>query len=177
MNPKLEAMMGLLIDSKHPALAQFPSETYCNWEWIDAIRLPQAASIADDGKGGARPRFIRAINIEKAPAQLKPIVQAIDDWNRNYKLAVVFECRVGNGRLMVCAPDIQTALDTRLVARQLRHSLLAYMATDRFQPAVTLSLAQANGLWPGSSSGPLSSPVPQSLPGDIIENPKLLPPR
>jgi beta-galactosidase len=176
MNPKLEAMMGLLIDTKHPALAQFPSETYCNWEWIDAIRLPQMASIADEGKGVARARFIRAINIEKAPAQLKPIVQAIDDWNRNYKLAVVFECKVGNGRLMVCAPDIQDALDTRLVARQLRHSLLAYMATERFQPAVTLSLAQANALWPGAVSVPLPLPAPQSLPGDIIENPKLVPP-
>jgi beta-galactosidase len=172
MNPKLEAMLGLLIDSKHAALAQFPSETYCGWEWTDAIRLPQTASIADDGKGGARSRFVRAINIEKAPAQLKPIVQAIDDWNRNYRLALVFECRVGKGRLMVCAPDIQTALETRLVARQLRHSLLAYMATERFQPAVTLSMAQANALWPGSSSSPSSKPVPQSLPGDIIENPR-----
>jgi beta-galactosidase len=171
MNPKLEAMLGLLIDTKHPALEQFPSETYCDWEWIDAIRLPQMAL------GGAGSRFIRAINIEKAPAQLKPIVQAIDDWNRNYRLAVIFECKVGNGRLLVCAPDIQDALDTRLAARQLRHSLLAYMTTDRFQPTVTLSLAQANALWPGAGSVPSPSPAPQSLPGDIIENPNVSRPR
>jgi hypothetical protein len=175
MNPKLEAMMGLLIDSKHPALAQFPSETFCNWEWIDAIRLPQPASIAADARGGARPRFIRAINIEKAPAQLKPVVQAIDDWNRNYRLAVVFECRVGKGRLMVCAPDIQDALDVRLVARQLRRSLLEYMATDRFQPTAMLSLAEASALWPGAGGVPSPSPSPQSLPGDIIENPNANP--
>jgi beta-galactosidase len=172
MNPKLEAMLGLLIDTKHPALAQFPSETYCNWEWIDAIRLPQNSSIA-----GARDRFIRAINIDKAPAQLQPVVQAIDDWSRNYRLAVIFECKVGNGRLLVCAPDIQNALDMRPVARQLRHSLLTYMATDRFQPAVTLSPAQANALWPGSSRVSSPSPAPQSLPGDIIENPNISRPR
>jgi beta-galactosidase len=154
MNPKLEAMMGLLIDPKHPALAQFPTETYCDWEWIEAIRLP---------RGG----FIRAVNIEKAPAEMQPIVQAIDDWNRNYKLAVIFECNVGSGRLMVCAPDIQS---DRPVARQLRRSLLAYMATDRFQPAVTLTDTRASALWPGP--GKINpAPSPQALPGDIIENP------
>jgi beta-galactosidase len=173
MNPKLEAMMGLLIDSKHPALAQFPSEQYCDWEWIDAIRLPQEPASAGYGMGRARPGFIRAINIEKAPAPLQPIVQAIDDWNRNYKLAVIFECKVGNGRLMVCAPDIQNGLDTRLVARQLRHSLLTYMATDRFQPEVSLKLDQVNALWPGSGGGAAPSFAPQSLPGDILENPAI----
>jgi beta-galactosidase len=164
MNPKLEAMMGLWIDSKHPALEQFPTETYCDWEWIDAIRLPRTATGA---------RFIRAINIEKAPAQLQPIVQAIDDWSRNYKLAVIFECKVGSGRLMVCAPDIQNDLNSRPVARQLRSSLLAYMATDRFQPVVTLDYAQASALWPRLAktiSAP-AVPAPQALPGDIIENP------
>jgi beta-galactosidase len=175
MNPKLEAMMGLLIDPKHPALARFPTETYCNWEWIDAIRLPGTTSETESGRrpGKATPaRFIRAINIERAPAQVQPIVQAIDDWNRCYKLAVVFECKVGSGRLIVCAPDIQTDLDSRPVARQLRRSLLDYMATDRFQPAVALSPAQASALWPGRGSTSPSSPAaPQALPGDIIEKP------
>jgi beta-galactosidase len=170
MNPKLEAMLGLLINTKHPALAQFPTETYCDWEWIEAIRLPGAAGSAGGGPGGATPlRFIRAINIERAPIKLQPIVQAIDDWNRNYKLAVIFECKVGSGRLLVCAPDIQNDLDSRPVVRQLRRSLLDYMATNRFQPEVTMSSTQANTLWPGAKIGPAATPAPQSLPGDIIE--------
>jgi hypothetical protein len=160
MNPKLESMMGLLIDAKHPALAQFPTERYCDWQWIDALRLPQ----------GSQARFIRAINIEKAPAQLQPIVQAIDDWNRNYKLAVIFECKVGNGRLLVCAPDIQSNLNSRPVVRQLRRSLLEYMATNKFQPLTTLSASQANALWPGPAPAPTIS-KPQALPDDIIERP------
>ena len=166
MNPKLEAMMGLLINPIHPALAQFPTERYCNWEWIDALRLPKDSAA----------RFIRAINIEKAPAQLAPIVQAIDDWNRNYKLAVLFECKVGSGRLMVCASVIQNDLNSRPVALQLRRSLLSYMATDKFQPTVTLTTSQANALWPGlnktSLASPIASPSLQALPGDIIENPR-----
>jgi hypothetical protein len=44
------------------------------------------------------------------------------------------------------------------------------MATDRFQPTVTLSSAQAGALWPGNTR-PSAKPAPQALPGDIIENP------
>jgi beta-galactosidase len=30
---------------------------------------------------------------------LQPVVQAIDDWNRGYKLGVIFECNVGKGQV------------------------------------------------------------------------------
>jgi hypothetical protein len=85
---------------------------------------------------------------------------------------VVFECKVGGGRLMVCAPDIQNDLDARPVARQLRHSLLDYMATDRFRPKVALTADQAKALWPvAGATGASPAPAPQALPGDILENP------
>ena len=94
MNPKLEAMLGLWCDIKHPALAGFSSEAFCDWQWTDIVR------------------GVRAINVEKAPPQLQPIVSAIDDWNRNYKLGVVFECKVGPGRLLVCRPTFKTTWKT-----------------------------------------------------------------
>jgi hypothetical protein len=81
----------------------------------------------------------RAINLDRFPRELQPIVQPIDDWNRNYKLGLVLEARVGAGRLLVCSIDIVDNLATRPVARQLRRSLLDYMAGDRFRPAVELS--------------------------------------
>jgi hypothetical protein len=73
--------LGLLVDSKHPALSEFPSEDYCDWQWTDIIN------------------GVRAINLESVASQLTPIVQAIDDWNRGFKLGVVFECNVGKGKL------------------------------------------------------------------------------
>jgi hypothetical protein len=33
------------------------------------------------------PHEQRAINLEHLPKELEPVVWAIDDWNRNYKLA------------------------------------------------------------------------------------------
>ena len=77
MNPKESSMEGLWCDATHPALAEFPTEGFCDWEWTDLVRN------------------VRAINVEGAPAKLKPIVSAVDDWNRNFKLAVLFETKVG----------------------------------------------------------------------------------
>ena len=157
MNPKLGAMLGLWCDTQHPALAGFPTEGFCDLQWGDIVRN------------------VRAINIEKIPTALRPIVSAIDDWNRNYKLAVLFECRVGDGSLLVSAPDLQSNLAARTVARQLRRSLLDYMETDKFKPTVALTLDQANALWPGRNGVKATTTRPQANPGDINEGPSTAP--
>ena len=82
---------------------------------------------------------VRAVNLDLLPLNLQPIVQPIDDWNRNYKLGLVFEAKVGRGRLLVSSADLETDLDSRPVARQLRKSLLDYMASAKFNPRVAVS--------------------------------------
>jgi hypothetical protein len=79
--------------------------------------------------------------LDDLPKDLRPIVQVIDDWNTNRKLGLVWECRVGNGKLLVCSADLAKDLDQRLAARQLRASLLSYMAGQRFNPKVAVSQA------------------------------------
>jgi beta-galactosidase len=129
MSPQWGRMLGLWCDTKHPALMGFPTEANCDWQWAQIT------------KG------TRAINLGKLPRELKPIVAAIDDWNRNWKLAPLFEARVGPGKLLVCSFDIATKLDERIVARQLRRSLLDYVASGRFQPKVAVSPEQLRALW------------------------------
>jgi hypothetical protein len=129
MNPNWGRMLGLWNDVKHPALAEFPTEASCDWQWSEIVE------------------HVRAINLDHLPRSLQPIVQAIDDWNRNWKLGLVFECRVGAGRLVVCSADIADNLDTRPVARQLRHSLLDYMAGDLFSPKTEVAVSDLDGLW------------------------------
>ena len=121
MGPTWSRMLGLWCDVKHPALAEFPTETHCDWQWTELTRNS------------------RAINLDRLPRALQPIVQAIDDWNRNYRLGLVFECKVGSGKLMVCSADLESPLDSRPVARQLRRSLLDYMAGEKFQPQTEVS--------------------------------------
>ena len=75
------------------------------------------------------------------------MVWAIDDWNRNYKLGVIFECAVGDGKLLVSAIDVTKPHDSNPVARQPQYSLLNYMASDCFQPHITVSPEQMRSLF------------------------------
>ena len=117
MGPTWSRMLGLWCDVQHPALAEFPTEANCDWQWAELVRNA------------------RAVNLDRLPRGLTPIVSAIDDWNRNYKLGVIFEAKVGNGKLLVCTIE----LDARPGAQQLRRSLLDYMAGGQFQPQTEIS--------------------------------------
>ena len=129
MNPGWSRFLGLHCQVGHGALADFPTERYCDWQWTELTR-------------GAR-----TINLDHAPRELQPVVQAIDDWNRNWKLGCIFEARVGSGRLLVCSFDLQRDLENRPVAATLRQSLLNYLGSEWFRPQVTLTPEQARGLW------------------------------
>lgn len=112
--------MGILCDPKHPALASFPTESYTSWQWHDPLERS------------------RTVVLDEMPAELRPIVQVIDNFSRNHRLGNLFEAKVGSGRLLVCSIDLQNGLEKRPAARQLLASLLAYMDSDKFQPAVSL---------------------------------------
>jgi hypothetical protein len=124
--PRFDAMMGLLVDPAHPALAKFPSTEACDWQWTPLV---------DN---------VRSVNLTDAPRALKPIVAAIDDWNRNWRLGVIFECAVGPGRLLVSAIPLDRATPG---AAQLRRSLLDYAASEKFAPAAQLTVDEARALW------------------------------
>ena len=129
--------LGILCDPKNPALAAFPTESGSDWQWWFPIR--HGAAMIVDG----------------LPARLRPIVQVVDDWFTNRRLALVFEARVGPGRLLVSSIDLRgDALDP--VRRQLRASLLAYLAGPHFQPSVEISVDDVRGLL--AEQTPHSSP-------------------
>ncbi len=121
MNPAWSRMLGLWIDKKHPALSQFPTDNFNDWQWTELVKNT------------------RVINLDKLPKNLQPIVQPIDDWNRNYKLGAIFEAKVGKGKLLVSSFDLENDLDERIVARQLRKSILDYMLSGKFAPKVEIT--------------------------------------
>jgi len=113
--------LGVLLDPKHPALETFPTEGHSNWQWWYLVS--RAGAMILDG----------------LPQALRPTVQVIDDWFTNRRLGLVFEARVGKGRLLVTSIDLERDLETNLVARQMRHSLLSYAAGPRFAPQVEVT--------------------------------------
>ncbi len=114
--------LGILCDLAHPALAGFPTDAHANWQWWHLVT--RAA----------------AMILDPLPPALKPVVQVIDDWFTNRRLGLVFEARVGPGRLLVCSIDLTGDLSAQPVARQLRASLLAYARSDRFNPSELAAL-------------------------------------
>jgi len=109
--------LGILCDPECWALDEFPTESHSNWQWWDLVSKS------------------RAMILDDFPADFRPIVQVIDDWNTNRKLGLIFEARVGRGKLLVCSIDLRTRLAERPVARQMLHSLLVYMGYPCFAEA------------------------------------------
>ena len=113
--------LGVLLDPGHPAFAAFPTEGHSNWQWWYLVS--RAGAMILDG----------------LPPELRPTLQVVDDWFTNRRLGLVFEARVGKGRLLVTSIDLERDLEENPVARQMRHSLLRYVASDRFAPKVEVS--------------------------------------
>ncbi len=151
MNPNGTTFVGQWNDAKHPALAGFPTAANCDWQWID---------LAGDA---------RALNLDTLPAALQPIVQSIDDWNRNWKLGLLYECSVGPGKLIVCSIDLNAA---RVGAPTLRRSILDYMAGPRFLPTVAIAASDLRKQWvsqrPGYVDPGANQPVQPSSP-DLVD--------
>ncbi|MEA1877330.1 MAG: glycoside hydrolase family 2 TIM barrel-domain containing protein [Bacteroidota bacterium] len=118
--------LGILCNPDHPALAEFPTDYYSNWQWWDAM------SHSD------------AIILNKLPLELKPIVRIVDDWVTNRRLALLFEAKVGKGKILVSGIDLHTDLENRPEARQLLHSLMKYISSEKFYPMVEIEAEVLN---------------------------------
>jgi len=119
--------MGLLIQNKHPALADFPTEEYCNWQWWSLLTPCAGSVVLDQVKS------------------IQPIVQTIDAFSRNQKLGLIFEVKVGSGRLLVCSANLSGDLDP--MRRQMRASLIRYLSGPTPSNLIKLSESELSALF------------------------------
>ena len=80
-----------------------------------------------------------AIHLSKLSKDIQPLVRVIDDWVTNRSLGLLFEVKVGNGKLLVSGIDFHQNMDNRPAARQLLYSLKQYMKSECFNPVVEMS--------------------------------------
>lgn len=123
-NKQAPHTLGVYCNPSHPALSLFPTEKYSDYQWWDIVS------------------DCEAIVMDDFPAEYRPVVHLIDDWFTNRKLGLLFEAKVGNGKLMVCGADLLKPENGRIARRQLKQSILDYMASNRFAPTVTLSVEE-----------------------------------
>lgn len=115
--------LGLLTNPHHPLFNSFATEEHTNWQWFDIVKH-------------SRP-FI----LDASSASYRPIVQVIDNVERNHKLGIVFEWTVGKGKLLVCMADLRQA-SAHAEGREFWLSMLRYMQSGGFNPENTATPAQ-----------------------------------
>lgn len=106
---------GLLCDPDHPLFRGFPTEFHANWQWWRLVK-------------NASPMILDA-----TPHAYRPLLQVIDGFDRNHKLGLIVEARVGPGRLLICSIDLP-ALQQQPEARQLLAGIYRYMDSTEFDP-------------------------------------------
>ncbi len=119
--PDSPGTLGLLLDPNHPLFREFPTDGYSSWQWFPVVKASRP-HILDELEG------------------YRPIVQVIDNIERNHRLGLVFEFKIGKGRLLVCCVDMDQVTD-KPEGRQLYQSLLDYMRSPAFAPDTEISPA------------------------------------
>ena len=112
--------LGLCIDKLHPAVKAFRCDRHTTPPWSDIVTHAELAVL--DG------------------LDITPIVQMIDNFERNHKLGLLFECRVGRGRLLVCTARLSEITD-RPEVRAFAKCLLDYAVSPSFNPSASLDMA------------------------------------
>ena len=126
--PVSPGTLGILTDPGHPALADFPTEFHTNWQWFPIIKQSYP------------------MVLDRLSDDYRPIVQVIDNVERNHKLGLLFEFKVGNGKLLVCMSDLKAVQDCP-EARQFYRSILEYMESPAFAPSYSLSAKDLQDLF------------------------------
>ena len=120
---------GMLIQAKSPAFAKFPTDYHSDLQWWEIANRSQVMILED------------------FPAGFKPLVQPIDTWFLNRRLALVFEAKVGNGKLLVSSADLRPDLENKPAAKQLFSSLQTYMLSAKFNPQDQVSFEVVNDVF------------------------------
>lgn len=111
---------GVYVDNTHPILNGFPTDYHSDLQWWELVNKAPV------------------MQFDEFPANFQPIVQSIDTWFLSRKIGMLFEANVLGGKLVMTTMDISSDLDRRIVARQMRASILDYMRSGQFSPQQTL---------------------------------------
>lgn len=104
-----------------PGNDYFVTQMHTNWQWFPVIKASHP------------------FKLDNTAADYRPIVQVIDNVERNHKLGLVFEFTVGKGKLLIVMSDLDKASQYP-EGRQFYLSVLEYMTSKHFTPDVRISI-------------------------------------
>ena len=126
--PASPGTLGILTNPEHPVFDDFPTEYHTNWQWYPIIK--HSYPLILDGM----------------PKEYRPIVQVIDNVERNHKLGLLMELNVEGSKLLLCMSDLEAVRDTP-EGLQFYAALLAYMNSSDFKPSTSLSVESFKNLF------------------------------
>ncbi|MDP4261266.1 MAG: beta-glucuronidase [Bacteroidota bacterium] len=115
--------LGIVLNEKHPAFANFPTSYHSDLQWWEIVNKSQV------------------MHLEDFPGNFRPLVQPIDTWFMNRRLALLFEAKAGNGKIIVSSADLSDTTGKGPAARQLFYSLKNYMQSDNFNPSTAIDIS------------------------------------
>ena len=117
--------LGILTNPEHPIFASFPTEMHTNWQWFDVLK-------------NACPLIL-----DNFDNDYRPVVQVIDNVERNHKLGLVMEWKVGKGKLLLCMAHMDKVLNEgHPEGKAFFESLLNYMRSAKFNPQHNITADQ-----------------------------------
>ncbi len=114
--------LGILTNPQHAIFNSFPTEEHTDWQWFPIIK-------------NSHP-----LVLDNMPKDYNPIVQVIDNIERNHKLGLVMEFSIGKGKLLICMSDLKKAAEYP-EGKAFCHSIISYMQSDSFNPKAAFSFS------------------------------------
>ena len=113
--------LGILTNPEHPIFKGFPTEMHTNWQWFPVIKESHPLVLDNFAK------------------DYRPIVQVIDNIERNHKLGLVMEWKVGAGKLLVCMSNLEKAARYP-EGKAFYQSVIDYMRSADFNPSAEITV-------------------------------------
>lgn len=119
--PVSPGTLGMLMNPTHPLFDHFPTEGRSDWQWW-SIAL------------NSRPLILNSLDKD-----YRPLIQTVDNVERNHKLGILMEFKVGKGKLLISTTDFD-AITSCVEGRAYVDAVRQYMLSADFHPETAITV-------------------------------------
>ncbi len=125
--PVSPGSLGMLMDPDYFLFNEFPTEDHTDWQWWCVAKC-------------SRPLILNSL-----PKDYRPLVQTIDNVERNHKLGILMEFRCGEGRILLSTTDLDS-ISQYVEGRAYKNTLIQYANSYGFNPKTEITIPQLKEL-------------------------------
>lgn len=125
--PVSPGSLGMLMNPAHPVFKSFPTEDHTDWQWWCVAK-------------NSRPLILNSL-----PKSYLPIIQTVDNIERNHKLGILMEFKIGKGKLLLAPTDLK-AISEYPEGRAYKNAIMKYASSSAFNPSTEISLDELQQL-------------------------------